>query len=267
MDAAHGEGGAQGGSRVLPAAHRARHDGAAERDGTHRRRSLRSMGADAGAAGDARRRGEAPRPAVREGHRARHAARRRLRPQVQARLRHRGRAPVAADGRPAGESRLDARRRSASRLLPHRFGRSACRRGSMRRARPPRGCIAARRPPSSRPSRRIRSTRRRSSWAWGWSTCPSRFRTCAWRIPPAAAHTRIGWFRSVSNVPHAFAVQSFVAELAAAAGRDHRDYPARPHRAGPAHRSGRAAGLVESRRVAAALSIRYRQAAPRDRDS
>lgn len=42
--------------------------------------------------------------------------------------------------------------------------------------------------------------------------------------PPAAAHTRIGWFRAVSNIPHAFAVQSFVAELAAAAGRDHRDY-------------------------------------------
>jgi isoquinoline 1-oxidoreductase beta subunit len=42
--------------------------------------------------------------------------------------------------------------------------------------------------------------------------------------PPAVAHTRIGWFRSVSNIPHAFAVQSFVAELAAAAGRDHRDY-------------------------------------------
>jgi isoquinoline 1-oxidoreductase subunit beta len=41
--------------------------------------------------------------------------------------------------------------------------------------------------------------------------------------PEAAAHTRIGWFRSVSNVPHAFAVQSFVAELAAAAGRDHRE--------------------------------------------
>lgn len=42
--------------------------------------------------------------------------------------------------------------------------------------------------------------------------------------PEAVAHTRIGWFRSVSNIPHAFAVQSFVAELAAAAGRDHRDY-------------------------------------------
>ncbi|WP_020485410.1 xanthine dehydrogenase family protein molybdopterin-binding subunit [Methylomonas sp. MK1] len=42
--------------------------------------------------------------------------------------------------------------------------------------------------------------------------------------PAAAAHTRIGWFRSVSNIPHAFAVQSFVAEMAAAAGRDHRDF-------------------------------------------
>jgi isoquinoline 1-oxidoreductase beta subunit len=40
----------------------------------------------------------------------------------------------------------------------------------------------------------------------------------------ATAHTRIGWFRSVYNIPHAFAVQSFIAELAAAAGRDHRDY-------------------------------------------
>jgi isoquinoline 1-oxidoreductase beta subunit len=42
--------------------------------------------------------------------------------------------------------------------------------------------------------------------------------------PEAIAHTRIGWFRSVSNIPHAFAVQSFVAELAAAAGRDPRDF-------------------------------------------
>lgn len=42
--------------------------------------------------------------------------------------------------------------------------------------------------------------------------------------PEAVAHTRIGWFRAVSNIPHAFAVQSFVAELAAAAGRDQKDY-------------------------------------------
>jgi len=42
--------------------------------------------------------------------------------------------------------------------------------------------------------------------------------------PEAEAHTRIGWFRSVSNIPHAFAIQSFVAELAVAAGRDHKDF-------------------------------------------
>ena len=42
--------------------------------------------------------------------------------------------------------------------------------------------------------------------------------------PEAAAHTRIGWYRSVSNIPHAFAVQSFVAEMAHAAGRDPKDY-------------------------------------------
>jgi isoquinoline 1-oxidoreductase beta subunit len=36
----------------------------------------------------------------------------------------------------------------------------------------------------------------------------------------AMAHARVGWFRSVSNVERAFAVQSFVAELAAAQGRD-----------------------------------------------
>ena len=38
--------------------------------------------------------------------------------------------------------------------------------------------------------------------------------------PEAAAHTRIGWFRSVSNIPHGFAVQSMVAEIAHATGRD-----------------------------------------------
>jgi isoquinoline 1-oxidoreductase subunit beta len=42
--------------------------------------------------------------------------------------------------------------------------------------------------------------------------------------PEATAHTRIGWFRSVSNIPHAFAVQSFVAEMAAATGRDPKDF-------------------------------------------
>ncbi|WP_046862106.1 xanthine dehydrogenase family protein molybdopterin-binding subunit [Microvirga massiliensis] len=42
--------------------------------------------------------------------------------------------------------------------------------------------------------------------------------------PEAQAHVRIGWYRSVSNIPHAFAIQCFVSELAHAAGRDPKDY-------------------------------------------
>ncbi len=41
--------------------------------------------------------------------------------------------------------------------------------------------------------------------------------------PEAAAHTRIGWFRSVSNIPRAFAVQSMVGEIAHATGRDQKE--------------------------------------------
>jgi isoquinoline 1-oxidoreductase beta subunit len=40
----------------------------------------------------------------------------------------------------------------------------------------------------------------------------------------AVSHTRVGWFRSVFNVPHAFAIQSFISELAAEAGRDPKDF-------------------------------------------
>ena len=36
----------------------------------------------------------------------------------------------------------------------------------------------------------------------------------------ALAHSRIGWYRSVSNVPQAFAIASFMDELASAAGKD-----------------------------------------------
>ena len=42
--------------------------------------------------------------------------------------------------------------------------------------------------------------------------------------PDVVAHARFGWFRSVYNIPHAFGIQCFVAELAHAARRDPKDY-------------------------------------------
>src|SRR5262249_13819216 len=40
----------------------------------------------------------------------------------------------------------------------------------------------------------------------------------------AQSHVRIGWFRSVNNVAHAWSIQSFVAELAHQLGKDPRDF-------------------------------------------
>jgi isoquinoline 1-oxidoreductase beta subunit len=40
----------------------------------------------------------------------------------------------------------------------------------------------------------------------------------------ATSHARIGWFRSVNNIPHAFGMQSMVAELAHELGRDQKDF-------------------------------------------
>ena len=58
----------------------------------------------------------------------------------------------------------------------------------------------------------------------GFNTMPFSIPTISLENPPAPAHVRIGWFRSVYNLPHAWAIQSFAHELAVAAGKDHRDY-------------------------------------------
>jgi isoquinoline 1-oxidoreductase beta subunit len=58
----------------------------------------------------------------------------------------------------------------------------------------------------------------------GWNDIPFAVPNLQIENGRAIAHVRIGWLRSVANVYHAFAVQSFVDELAHAAGRDPVDY-------------------------------------------
>jgi isoquinoline 1-oxidoreductase beta subunit len=58
----------------------------------------------------------------------------------------------------------------------------------------------------------------------GWTDIPYPIPNLRVENGPAPAHFRIGWLRSVSNIYHAFAVQSFTDELAAAAGRDRVEY-------------------------------------------
>ncbi len=54
----------------------------------------------------------------------------------------------------------------------------------------------------------------------GWNDVPFDIPNQRAENGEATAHVRIGWMRSVANVYHAFAVQSFLDELAAAANRD-----------------------------------------------
>jgi isoquinoline 1-oxidoreductase beta subunit len=58
----------------------------------------------------------------------------------------------------------------------------------------------------------------------GWTDIPYPIPNLRVENGPARAHFRIGWLRSVSNIYHAFAVQSFTDELAAAASRDRVEY-------------------------------------------
>jgi isoquinoline 1-oxidoreductase subunit beta len=58
----------------------------------------------------------------------------------------------------------------------------------------------------------------------GWNVVPFEVQNFRSENGRAQAQVRIGWFRSVANIYHAFAVQSFANELAYAAHRDPYDY-------------------------------------------
>lgn len=58
----------------------------------------------------------------------------------------------------------------------------------------------------------------------GWTDVPYRIPNLRVENGPAKAHIRIGWLRSVANIYHAYGVQTFTDELAAAAGRDRVEY-------------------------------------------
>jgi isoquinoline 1-oxidoreductase subunit beta len=58
----------------------------------------------------------------------------------------------------------------------------------------------------------------------GWINVPYTIANQRAENGPVKNHVRIGWLRSVSNIYHAFAVQSFTDELAAAANRDRVEY-------------------------------------------
>jgi isoquinoline 1-oxidoreductase beta subunit len=58
----------------------------------------------------------------------------------------------------------------------------------------------------------------------GWTDLPFDIPNIRAENSGAAAHLRIGWLRSVANIYHAFAAQSFADECAHAAGRDSLEY-------------------------------------------
>jgi isoquinoline 1-oxidoreductase beta subunit len=58
----------------------------------------------------------------------------------------------------------------------------------------------------------------------GWNNLPFDIPNHRAENGPADAHVRIGWFRSVANIYHAFAIHSFADELANAANKDSVQY-------------------------------------------
>jgi isoquinoline 1-oxidoreductase beta subunit len=58
----------------------------------------------------------------------------------------------------------------------------------------------------------------------GWVDTPFDIPNFRQESGEAQSHVRVGWFRSVNNVMHAWSIQSFVAEIAAQLGRDPKEF-------------------------------------------
>ena len=58
----------------------------------------------------------------------------------------------------------------------------------------------------------------------GWVDTPFNVPNMRMESGEAESHVRIGWFRSVNNVAHAWSIQSFIAELASELGKDPKDF-------------------------------------------
>jgi isoquinoline 1-oxidoreductase subunit beta len=58
----------------------------------------------------------------------------------------------------------------------------------------------------------------------GWVDTPFSVPNIRMESGEAESHVRVGWFRSVNNVAHAWSIQSFIAELASQLGKDPKDF-------------------------------------------
>jgi isoquinoline 1-oxidoreductase subunit beta len=58
----------------------------------------------------------------------------------------------------------------------------------------------------------------------GWVDTPFNVPNMRMESGEAQSHVRVGWFRSVNNVAHAWSIQSFIAELASQLGKDPKDF-------------------------------------------
>jgi isoquinoline 1-oxidoreductase beta subunit len=100
----------------------------------------------------------------------------------------------------------------------------------------------------------------------GWNDVPFDIPNFRAECGPADTKIRIGWMRSVANIPHAFAVQSFTDELAAAAGRDRVEYlldvlgkPRKIDLRPPAERKGPDPYILDTARMRRVIEIAAEQ--------